>query len=162
RSLWEQPELKAQREPLRVLAAKADVASWPAQTLDLLATSLSRSGDVDTAVALLRRAVGRHAGDVWINYNLARALALAPPPRRDEAIRYYTAARALRPETAHALAHAFQARGDADQAVVILQDLNRLRPENGLHLGCLAQALQSLGQTDEARAALDAAVTALR
>ena len=36
--------------------------------------------------------------------------------RRDEAIRFYTAARALRPETAHELAHALEKRGESDEA----------------------------------------------
>ncbi len=48
-------------------------------------------------MALLRVAAGRHPGDVWVNYALAGALDGLPPSAREEAVRYYTAARALRP-----------------------------------------------------------------
>ena len=62
-------------------------------------------------MALLRPAVGRHPGDVWVNYYLARALDEPAPSAREEAARYYTAARALRPETAHELAHLLERMG---------------------------------------------------
>jgi tetratricopeptide (TPR) repeat protein len=162
RTLWGQPNRRAQLAPLRALAAGADAGTWPAQSLDLLAAALAAAGDVDAAAALLRRAVVRHADDVWINYDLAQLLWRAGPARLDEAIRYYTAARALRPETAHALAHALEARGESDEAIAVFRDLQRLRPGDGRHIVCLGQALQSRGRPDEARAALDAAVTALR
>ena len=44
----------------------------------------------------------RHPRDVWVNYALGTVLERLS--RRDEAIRFYTAARSIRPETAHELA----------------------------------------------------------
>ncbi len=41
------------------------------------------------------------------------------------------AARSLRPETAHELAHALEQKGETDQAIAIFQDLARLRPKDG-------------------------------
>ena len=37
----------------------------------------------------------------------------------------------------HALAHALQQIGESDEAIAVFKDLARLRPGNGLHLGCL-------------------------
>ena len=148
--------------PLRALAAQVDMNTWPAPTLMLLASALDGAGDRDAAVALLRRAAGFYADDVWINYNLAMLLEGAHPPRRDEAIRYYTAAHALQPGLAHELAHALEERGETDEAIATFQDLNRCRPDNGRHLLCLGRALESRGRSDEARRTNDAAANALR
>ena len=112
--------------------------------------------------ALLRRAQAHHPGDVWINYNLARALEALHPPRTEEAIGYYTAARALRPETAHELAHALEDRGRGEEAVAVFADLVRLRPGNGRHWGCYGKLLKDRGDRAGADAALEKAVAALR
>ena len=68
----------------------------------------------DWAESVLRKAQQRHPRDVWVNYALGRVLEKLS--RRDEAIRFYTAARSIRPETAHELAHALAKRGDSDEA----------------------------------------------
>jgi tetratricopeptide (TPR) repeat protein len=70
------------------------------------------------------------------------------------------AAKSLRPETAHVLAHALEQKGELDQAIAVFQDLARLRPKVGRHLTCLAKALKSRGRTEEAKAVLDAATAA--
>ena len=71
--------------------------------------------------------------------------------RRDEAIRFYTAARSIRPETAHELAHALEKRGDSDEAIAVFRDLNELRPGDARHLGCLARGA---GERRQARRGL--------
>ena len=91
------------------------------------------------AESVLRRGRRAHPGDVWLNYDLARALEKLA--RREEAIRYYTAARMLRPETAHELAHALGKKGESEEAIGVFHDLARMRPGNGRHLGCLGHAL---------------------
>ena len=123
RAVWLQPEGKAQREPLLALAKEADPRQWPVQTLTLLATSLLDAGEPAAAAELLDRAQTHHPGDVWINHTLGRCLEQVQPPRMDDAIRFYTAARALRPETAHDLAHALNRRGRGDEALAVFQDL---------------------------------------
>ena len=161
RALWYEPDIKVRREALRALATQADIDTWPATTLSWLAQNLESAGDVDAALLLLRRTVARHADDVWINYKLGRLLA-GSHPRPEEAIRFYTAARALRPESAHELAHALSAHGEKDESIAVFQDLKRLRPEDGRHLFCLARALAARGRISEARAALDGAISAFR
>src|SRR5262249_18039092 len=89
---------------VRARARTGPVAELTAVTLDLLGVALFEAKDTPAAEGLLREAQRLHPRDVWLNYDLARCL--EELGRRDEAIRYYTAARAIRPETAHALAHA--------------------------------------------------------
>ena len=84
------------------------------------------------------------------------------PPRSEEAIGFYRAARALRPETAHELAHVLERRGRGEEAVAVFQDLVRLRDGNGRHWGCYGQLLKERGNRAGAGAALERAVAALR
>ena len=131
-----------------------------AVSLDLLGKALDDAGDAAAAEAVLRTAQHRYPGDVWVNYDLARALAKLS--RREDAIRYYTAARAIRPETAHELAHALEAKGEWDEAIAVFRDLVERRRENGRHLVCLGRSLKSRGQGAEAAAVLDRAEAAMR
>ena len=100
--------------------------------------SQTHVGDSSGAESVLRRAQQRYPRDVWINYELGRVLENSRP---DEAIRFYTAARAIRPETAHELAHALEKRGDSDEAIAVFRDLNKLRPGDATILGCLGRLL---------------------
>ncbi len=154
------PDQAARLEALRGLAKDTPFESLGPVSLDLLGRALKDAGDPVGAEALLRRAEQSHPDDVWINYDLARALEKLS--RRDDAIRYYMAARALRPETAHELAHALGDKGERDEEIAVFQDLKRLRPGGGRHLGCLGRALLSQGRLQEARATLDAAARANR
>ena len=160
RAALDQPEKETRLAALRALAKRALSEGLGAVSLDLLGTALNDAGDATTAEAVLRGAQRRHPGDVWVNYDLAEVLEKLS--RRDDAIRYYIAARSIRPETAHKLAHALEDKGESDEAIAVFQDLARLRPENGLHLCCLGGALQSQGRSGEAGKALDAGIAALR
>jgi serine/threonine-protein kinase len=145
---------------LKDLARSAPIHELPAVSLYLLGATLLDMGDPTGAEAVLRAGQRLHPGDVWLNYDLARCLERLT--RREEAIRYYMVARSLRPETAHDLAHALEAKGETAEAIVVLQDLVRLRSTEGAHLGCLGAALGSLGRTQEARTVLEAATAAFR
>jgi tetratricopeptide (TPR) repeat protein len=160
RALWLAPDRKAQREPLRKLAQEADAENWPTQSLLLLADALLDSGDPDSAAHLLYRVQAAHSGDVWVNYNLGQMLEKLS--RRDEAIRFYTAARAIRPETAHELAHALAARGQSDEAIAVFRDLTRLRSGDTRHLTCLGDALGRKGPSNESSLILETASVAGR
>jgi len=160
RTALDQPDAAARRTALQGLAGAASYETLGPVSLDLLGRALSNAADPAVAEAVLRRAQQRHPGDVWINYDLA--VALEKLARREEAIRYYTAARSLRPETAHELAHALQAKGETDEAIGVFEDLRRLRPGNGRHLGCLGKALKNQGRSQEAGAILEAAAAANR
>jgi len=151
-----QPRLAA----LRALATTARFDELGAVNLELLGKALAFAGDPAGAESVLRRAQRRYPGDVWVSYDLGRVL--EDLNRRDDAIRFYTAARAVRPETAHELAHALEARGESDEAIAVFRDLVVLRPKSDRHLGCLGTALQDRGRSDEAAPVLDQAVATLR
>jgi tetratricopeptide (TPR) repeat protein len=125
------------RSQLRELAVRADSDQLSPASAQLLAAMLRQEGDHAGAIRLLRAAQQRHSGDVWLNHDLARALYQQPIPQTGEAIRFYTAARAIRPEIGHALAHALKAKGLTEEAAGILRELIRLRPNNANHYNCL-------------------------
>jgi eukaryotic-like serine/threonine-protein kinase len=152
---------QAQRlEALRGLARDAKVDELAPVSLDLLGSALLDGRDPETAERLLRHAQRRYPSDVWLNYNLARCL--EKQARREEAIRYYAAARAIQPETAHELADALVQSGEWDESIAIFRGLTRLRPTVTRHALCLARALNSHGRPKEALTALEPAVTILR
>jgi tetratricopeptide (TPR) repeat protein len=162
RQLWSEPDLKAQHQPLFQLAREADPHGWPPASLILLASALDSAGEQEAAADLLRHAQVEHPGDVWVNYNLADLLGRVHPPQADEAIRFYSVARALRPETAHSMAHALKRRGRGDEAAAVFRDLTTLRPDDGRHWSCLCALLEDRGDHKGAKQALEKAVSILR
>jgi tetratricopeptide (TPR) repeat protein/tRNA A-37 threonylcarbamoyl transferase component Bud32 len=137
---------------LRRLMDEARPGLLPLPSVQLLGRALLEAGDAKRAVALLSAVREQHPGDVWVNYDLAQALRAQQPPQLAEAIRYYTAAQALRPEIAHALGHALQEAGRPDEATAVFRQLTQLRPRNQRHHNCLAGALSQQGRVEEAKA----------
>jgi eukaryotic-like serine/threonine-protein kinase len=134
---------------LQSLARKAKHKELGPVSLHLLGTGLFGAGDLEGAETVLRDAQRLYPQDVWVNYELG--VVLEKRNRADEAIRFYTAARSIRRETAHALAHALEKRGDFDEAVAVFRDLRRAR--NGgpslRETGCLTQVLAKQGKLDD-------------
>jgi serine/threonine protein kinase/Flp pilus assembly protein TadD len=160
RAALDQANQAAQRTALQGLAKKAKFEELGPISLHLLGSALHDAGDNKLAESVLRRAQGRHPRDVWINYELGSVLGTLN--RTDEAIRFRTAARAIRPETAHGLAHALAERGDFDEAIAVLCDLVALRPQHIQHLGRLRLILEERGQSLKVVAAeIDRAVAPL-
>jgi serine/threonine-protein kinase len=145
---------------LREVAKTAPLEELGAITLDLLGTAIQGAGDLAAAEKVLREAQRRHPGDVWVNHDLGRLLEKVG--RTEEAIRYYMMARAIRPETAHRLAHALENKGEGEAAIQVFQDLVRLRPKNGAHLCCMGNSLEERGRPKEAKETYGAAVAALQ
>ncbi len=162
RSLVVGDDRKALAARFRALADEPRAAELPAATAWLLGRSLERVGDHDAAVRVLRRAAARHPEDVWVSFALAAALHRLRPSPREEAVRYYTAARALRPETSHALAHLLEEMGRGAEAEAIFHDLTDRRPHVAWNLVCFGKCLKARGRADDARRILDQAVTAGR
>jgi tetratricopeptide (TPR) repeat protein len=119
------------RRALEKLAREVDVAAQPPQALFLLDEALRASGAPGGAVRLLERAQAAYPGDFWINENLGRALTDGRPPRPDEAIRFLTAAVALRPRSPGArlnLGFALLKKGRFDDAVAAFHKAVALKP----------------------------------
>ena len=160
RTTLDQPDRAARLTRLQALAKTAKLEELGAISLHLLGTGLNDAGDSTLAESVLRTAQQKHPGDVWVNYALGTILEQLF--RRDEAIRFYTAARSIRPETAHELAHALEERGDSDEAIAVFRDLRGLRPGNARHLGCLGKAFEAKGLSREADEAFASAEVAGR
>jgi tetratricopeptide (TPR) repeat protein len=154
------PDKDRRKDKLKALAGTARFDDLGVVSLDLLGKALIDARELAAAESVLRRAQRRFTGDVWINYDLA--LALEELGRLDEAIRFYIAARAVRPETAHELAHALAAKDESEEAIEVFRDLTRLRPKEGRHLGCLGSELQARGRSREADPVLERALVVAR
>jgi serine/threonine-protein kinase len=160
RTALNQPDRADRLTALKGLFREAKFDELGPVSLDLLGSNLDAAGDPAAGEAVLRAAQRRHPDDVWVNSHLAYVL--EELGRMDEAVRYHTAARSIRPEMAHHLAHALEAKGESDEGIEVFRQLCLIRARNGRHLSCLGQALQRRGQSEEAGKVLEAAITALR
>jgi tetratricopeptide (TPR) repeat protein len=146
---------------LRALAQPDTVAALPPSTLVFLGLTLSTTRNTATAEKVLRQAQRQHPADFWVTYKLASCCLRMQPPKTDDAIRFYTAALALRsqsPGVHVSLADALREKGRLDEAVAVCRDaihLNKGYPEAHNSLGA---ALQDKGQLDEAIAAYQEAI----
>jgi tetratricopeptide (TPR) repeat protein/serine/threonine protein kinase len=146
---------------LSKLAAPERANNLPASSLIHLAQALRRSNRPSQAIALLRQGHQRYPHDFWINHDLGMFLTQTKPPRWDEAIRYYTAAVALRPESAGAhlnLGNALADKGILDEAGAEYRTAVRLAPYFILAYNNLGDNLRKRGALGEAHRALTQAV----
>jgi serine/threonine-protein kinase len=151
RDRFRDPSLWRDARALQRLAARADEARLSPVVLVLLGDFLRRAGG--DPVGLLRRAQRQHPGDFWLNLLLGEALASGPRARLDEAIGYYRAALAVRPQSAApyvCLALALHARGDVDGSAAAFRKATELDPEYDLTHYALGTVLYSRGDTEGA------------
>jgi serine/threonine-protein kinase len=94
------PAVRKDGHGLRRLAREAGAATQPPVTALILAGYLWQASERAEAVGVLRRAQERHPGDFWLNHTLAAYLLASEPPLREEAIGFYRAAVAVRPQSA--------------------------------------------------------------
>jgi tetratricopeptide (TPR) repeat protein len=117
---------------LEEVVAAGPVGDWAVPTLVLLATVAPGSASGDRVTARLGQAQQRHPDDFWINEKLGERLCQAQPPRLAEAIRFYSVAVALRPQSPgvhNNLAYALRKHGRLDEAIVEYREALRLRPD---------------------------------
>jgi serine/threonine-protein kinase len=149
---WRSRLREAFRHPdkkvLAALARDPRVLAQPPATVSLLGAVLSRAGEDRRAREVLRAAQERHPSDFWINHNLAFALAQGKPARPGEAVGYYRAALAVRPDSPGAyvnLGNALQAKGDLSGAVAAFRKAIDLQPGYAMAHTNLGNALQAKG-----------------
>jgi serine/threonine-protein kinase len=141
------------RAALEELAATADVDYLPVRALTRLAEQLEFLDARESAVRLLRRAYARHPDDFWVNYDLGTDLDRREPA---EALRYLTAAVALRPDSAFArinLGTVLLTKDKTDEAVAEYRRATELDPRFPLAHTGLALGLELQGKLDGAVAA---------
>jgi tetratricopeptide (TPR) repeat protein len=162
RALLQQPDLKPSHAALSDMARQPNVIDYSPSTALLLARSLGKAGDNKGAIALLRTTVIRYPGDAWTNFELAQLLRRVEPSKPDEAIRYYTAARAVRPETGWDLAEILQNHGRYEEAETFYRELARRSPDNPRIRLELFRSLRNNGKLDEARVTAERFTAPLR
>ncbi len=145
---------------LRELAKSAVTTDLPAATAALLGAALVRVGDFQSAESVLRRAQRRYPSDLWLALYLGRAL--MGLSRNSEAIRYYLVAHAIRPQTAHFLAHALKYLGETDEAIAVFREAIRTNPAYAANYSCLGTLLKEGGLAEEADELLDTGIAAAR
>jgi serine/threonine protein kinase/Flp pilus assembly protein TadD len=147
---------KNDRQELEKLAREVDTAGQPPEALFILEMALAQRGATEVALALLRRAQQAFPGDFWINHDLGVALRDCQPPRNEEAIRFLTAAVALRPDSAGVrldVGIALARAGRLDEAIVACRQAIDLKPDYSVAHLQLGLSLEAKGHLDEAVAA---------
>jgi tetratricopeptide (TPR) repeat protein len=152
------------------LAREADVRRQPPSFLVLLALALPDRPRPE-GIDLLRRGQQQYPGDFWVNHELAfglyqsacpggrapeRALRQGERAALAEAVRYYTAALAVRPGTLGVyvnLGNALLAQGDRAGAVAAYRKATALAPTSPAAHSNLGVALQAQGDLAGAVAA---------
>jgi serine/threonine-protein kinase len=151
--------LANRRARLEKLAREADVRKLPAHTLTRLGQRLMGVQAPTSALHLLRRAVKQYPADVWLNHDLGMvALTFPGQAELEDALRYLTAAVALRPDSAairlnqgNALIHL----GRSDEGIACYRRVIHLDPN-------YASAHRNLGIVLKNREEIDEAVTCFR
>jgi tetratricopeptide (TPR) repeat protein/tRNA A-37 threonylcarbamoyl transferase component Bud32 len=151
RDAWERGDGKALDE----LLASADVEKLLPTTPSLLGFSSNKHANVSVqrVESLLRRAQQRHPADFWINHDLARLLSGGQPPQLEEAIGYYRAAVALRPQSPGVhinLGDTLSKKGRLDEAIAEFKEALRLKKDYAMAHNNLGSALRDKGLLDQA------------
>jgi tetratricopeptide (TPR) repeat protein/serine/threonine protein kinase len=146
---------------LKKRAAEANASRLPASTIVLLGNALANNGDIAGAVDVLKKSIQHHPMDFWMNYYLGRWLAQKDPPDLDEAVRYYTAARAIRRNSVvvhNALGNVLRRKKKWDEAIAEFHEAIELNKNFALSYRSLGRTLQEAGKLDESIAATKEAI----
>jgi superkiller protein 3 len=144
---------RGDRQGLAALAASPNIGQQAPESLLLLASALEESGDREQAIALARQAVVVYPEDWWLNMSLGWWCFAAGPPRYDDAIRYSTAAQAVRPRNPYNLTNlgkALRKQGRLDEAIACFRKAIELEAKYAHAHHNLAFALARQGKHDEA------------
>jgi tetratricopeptide (TPR) repeat protein/serine/threonine protein kinase len=147
------------KKALLRLAGQPEILDQAPGTLALVGVRLD-SFDPRAATAFLRKAQQRYPADFWINHQLAWCLMRAKPARLEQAIGFYRAAVALRPDSPGAylnLGYALREAGQVDEAIRAAQKALELKPDYPDAYTNLGLALRDQGRLDEAIVALEKA-----
>jgi serine/threonine-protein kinase len=147
-------------ETLVKLADSPELSKQPAATLSLLGRVLLY-GEVNAAEKVLRQGRQAHPGDFWLNQDLGMCLGQVKPPKHEEAVRFLTAAVALRSRSPGArlnLGNALNRQGKHKEAEAEHREAIRLKPDYAEpHMG-LGIALRNQGNHKEAAKAFREAI----
>jgi tetratricopeptide (TPR) repeat protein len=143
------------KQALQDLARNPEMLAQPPATVCFLARVLKQFHDVRLAVEVLRQAQQRYPNDFWINQNLAFHLTELNPPASVEALGFFRAAVALRPESpgVHVnLGRVLDRQGQFPEAEAEYREAIRLKPDYEQAHSNLASLLRRRGRLPEAEA----------
>jgi tetratricopeptide (TPR) repeat protein len=155
RKLMAESDPEERKQALEKLAEAPELARQPLPDLILLTRQLESSAP-DKAVQVLAKANEAHRGDFSVLFRLGFGFYWhLKPPRPDEAVRYLTAAVALRPQNARAhlnLGNALGEQGKLDEAIAAYKRAIRLQSEYPAAYNDLGLAMEKEGKHNEALA----------
>jgi serine/threonine protein kinase/tetratricopeptide (TPR) repeat protein len=93
------PVMHKDRAALQDLAKRPEAVNQPPTILVHLGKYLAQAGAFASSVEVLRRAQRQYPSDFWVNYALGMALSEQDPPQLEQAIGFFRAAVALRPDS---------------------------------------------------------------
>jgi tetratricopeptide (TPR) repeat protein len=137
------------------LAREPGAATQPPAVLVLLGEALARAGWADEAIRLLRRGQERYPADFWLNETLGMLLLSLHKGSQAEAVGYYRAALALRPDSPAVhinLGSALLGQGKLDEASNSFRRAVALAPTLAAAHLSLGAALARQGKLPEAEA----------
>ena len=141
------------RATLERLAAQADAELLPAASVTRLAFALSRLGNRSVAISLLRRTQRVHPNGFWVNCDLGREL--KDTGQFDEAIRFFSIAVAVRPQSEIALTDlgsVLQKGGRLEEAAATIRRAIQVRPDSAWAHAALGSVLLEQGHKSDALA----------
>jgi tetratricopeptide (TPR) repeat protein len=139
------------RSILQELAASGRSIELPPSTLQLVGRTLQAAKMNEEAVTLLRKIHQHHPSNFWVNFYLAYSLHQMHQPM--EAMRFYTATLALRPQSSvvhNNLGNVLRETGALDEAITAYREAIRLEPASALNYTNLGLALGDKRALDEA------------
>jgi serine/threonine-protein kinase len=146
---------------LAALAASPELLRQPPTSLLLLAAALRASGDVEAAIEVRRQAQRQYPGDFWINFQLAATFLDLGSAYRDEAVAFFRAALAVRPQSTavlNNLGRVLHDQGKVDEAVACYRRAIEIDPRFRNGRANLGDALAAQGKLDDAIAAFRTAI----
>jgi serine/threonine-protein kinase len=140
------------RQALLDLAQSAQVGELPPATLHLLGIALGEVGAPEQAAAFLRQAWREHPGDLWINDALGW-IYQSTLHQPDEALRFYTAALALRPRNPYmtfCIGRVLAEKASFQEALAEFSKALEFKPDYEAALWSRASVLLKLGEPGKA------------
>jgi tetratricopeptide (TPR) repeat protein len=144
------------RKALARLARSGRLVGQPASTLVLLGRVLRSAGAVREAERVLRHARRTYPGDFWVNHDLGMCLRWLTPPQKAEAVRFLTAAVAVRSQSPGAyvnLGNALSEQGRHRDAEEAYRQAVKLRPDYAEAHSNLGNVLSDQGRHRDAEEA---------
>ena len=158
---WRAAQDLGDHAEMRKFIAGLEVGRVPPATLAILGESMFRTGLRKEATEWLRAAHNQHPEDFWINQNLASVYSRSDPPQWEEAMRHYTTALALRPQSHMIYSNigvALNRLGKREAALAAAKKALELKPDYAPAHSNIGGWLMEAGKYEPAEAALRQAI----